>query len=251
MSATEPTASPASAGSVNSVFDPSVVTSFRFVDRDFDPASGQVHLRYALDDAVHFEEVITLPLAADVRDHALPTAALDGALDLLHLTAGVSYFKAADPAVVDTGTLRMTPGLAQLATLLYGEGLAEFRVTNGRSVATGPTFVANAKPLPAAAVPEGQAFGVGGRVLVPVGGGKDSIVTIEALNAAGHDLELFSVGDAGPIARTADVAQLPRLIATRKLAPELLALNGRGALNGHVPVTAIVSSIAILVALLN
>lgn len=249
MSAAEPAVDPALTGSINNMFDPSAITNFRFVDRDFDPASGQVRLRYALDDVVQFEEIITVPLAADGHTHALPTAALDGALDLLHLTAGVSYFKAADPTLVDTGTLRMTAGLAQLATLLYGEGLAEFRVTNGRSVAAGPQFSANAKPLPANA--EGLAIAKEGRVLVPVGGGKDSVVTIEALKAAGHELELFSVGDAAPITRTAEVAQLPRLVATRQLSPELLALNTRGALNGHVPVTAIVSSIAILVALLN
>ena len=45
--------------------------------------------------------------------------------------------------------------------------------------------------------------------LVAVGGGKDSIVSIEALEAAGDDVGLFSVNTYGPIQPTADVAGLP------------------------------------------
>ncbi len=240
MAATHPDAAPAGA------FDPGAIACFRFADRDFNPATGEARLRYALDDAVEFEELIAVPVARDFS--SLPTAALDGALDLLHLTAGVSYFKAADPPAVDTGNLRMTPALARLATLLYREGLAEFRFENGRDVASGPEFAVNAEAIAAASAvparPEAP-------VLVPVGGGKDSVVTIEALKAAGIGLDLFSVGDMEPIQRTAAVAGRPRLVATRHISPGLLALNDQGALNGHVPVTAIVTSVALLTALLG
>ena len=46
------------------------------------------------------------------------------------------------------------------------------------------------------------------------------------------------IGDAAPIARTAQVASLPRLIARRELDPLLFDLNGAGAINGHIPITA-------------
>ena len=59
---------------------------------------------------------------------------------------------------------------------------------------------------------------------------------------------MFSVGDAPPIRASAEVASLPRLIIRRTLDPRLLELNARGALNGHVPVTAIVSAVALLAA---
>jgi hypothetical protein len=86
---------------------------------------------------------------------------------------------------------------------------------------------------------------------VPLGGGKDSVVALETIRRSGRDLALFSVGDATPIAQTAAVAGLPRLIARRSLDPEIGALNAAGALNGHVPVTAVVSLIALLTAALN
>src|SRR5205085_9437531 len=89
------------------------------------------------------------------------------------------------------------------------------------------------------------------RVLVPIGGGKDSAVALEIVRRFGCEPALFSVGDAAPIARTAAVAGLPHLIARRRLDPSLPALNRAGALNGHVPITAIVSCAALLTASLN
>jgi UDP-N-acetyl-alpha-D-muramoyl-L-alanyl-L-glutamate epimerase len=68
------------------------------------------------------------------------------------------------------------------------------------------------------------------------------------VRGSGLDVALFSVGDAPPIARTVEVSGLPRLLAHRTLDPLLLDLNARGALNGHVPVTAIVSCAALLTA---
>jgi hypothetical protein len=73
-------------------------------------------------------------------------------------------------------------------------------------------------------------------------------VALEAVRRSGLDVALFSIGDAPPIARTVEASGLPRLLVRRELDPLLLDLNARGALNGHVPVTAIVSCAALLTA---
>lgn len=86
------------------------------------------------------------------------------------------------------------------------------------------------------------------KALVAVGGGKDSIVTLDAIRTAGIEQTLFSVNDYLPIRRTAERAGLPLIQATRKLDPLLFDHNKAGALNGHVPVTAINSLIACIVA---
>ena len=88
-------------------------------------------------------------------------------------------------------------------------------------------------------------------MLVPVGGGKDSAVALEIVRRSGSELSLFSIGDAPPIVRTVAAASLPHLIARRTLDPGLRALNEAGALNGHVPITAIVTCVALLTAALN
>jgi hypothetical protein len=79
---------------------------------------------------------------------------------------------------------------------------------------------------------------------VPIGGGKDSIVTLEALHRAGEPLVAFSVGSPEPIRRTVEVAGIEHVVVERELSPNLAELNAAGALNGHVPITAVVSAIA-------
>ncbi len=231
-------------------FDPRAITAFRFTYRDLEQ-DGTVRLGYALDDLA-FEEVIRLPAPLVSND------ATDGLLDLLHWIAGVSYYKAAIPSQIEFAAATPHDATTQLLQALYSEGLGEFAVVNHLSGLPDPQF------QQADEMPGGRGSGARTRrsrsatdpgsdtqienLLVPVGGGKDSAVAIEIARASGLETTLFSVGDAIPIHATAEVAGLPRHIATRRIDPSLIELNARGALNGHVPITAIVSAIALLVA---
>ncbi len=225
------------------VFDPAAFESFRFLSRELDER-GVVTLRYALDDGPQFLERITVPppeaLEAERR------ASVEGLLSLLHWVAGVSYFKAALPATVRCESGDPGPAAAALLEALYSEGLGELAYVNRLEALPRPRFPRAAGASPPPPAPRDPA-----RVLVPVGGGKDSVVAIEAVRRAGVEQALFSIGDAPPIARTADVAGLPRLIARRELDPLLFELNAAGAINGHVPVTAIVACVAMLTAALH
>ena len=72
---------------------------------------------------------------------------------------------------------------------------------------------------------------------------------VEALRAAGPPPEvptfLVAVNSRPAMVRTAEVAGLPLASITRTLSPRLLELNSAGALNGHVPITAILSLIVV------
>lgn len=221
-------------------FDPSVFEKFRFLSREID-AHGKVSLRYAIDDEFEFVEQFELPAGTRVSEE--DKERVEGILALLHLTAGVSYYKAAVPPSVDCEPV--PPGAAKLLEAIYSEGLGEFAFTNDLDTLPAPVFptreMAAASPSPK----ESE------RILVPIGGGKDSAVALEIIRKSGRELSLFSVGDAGPIARTAAVAELPHLVVRRKLDPLLGDLNRAGALNGHVPITAIVSCVALLTASLH
>ncbi|MEO6064501.1 MAG: endonuclease domain-containing protein, partial [Lysobacterales bacterium] len=87
--------------------------------------------------------------------------------------------------------------------------------------------------------------------LVAIGGGKDSLVTIEALRAAGIDQTMTWIGGSQLIAACAARTGLPTQSIGRALAPELFDYNRQGAYNGHIPVTAINSAILVLAALLT
>jgi hypothetical protein len=248
-------------------FDPATFTAFRFVSRELDE-SGRATLRYALDDDVRFVETFDLPVGRPLG--AAERASVDGLLSLLHWVAGVSYFKTAAPPRVNCDSGAPPPAAAALLEALYSEGLGEFAYVNALASLPRPNFLGQLDDQPSghpedrpsgprnaesSDQPSGQAPARDGdeprRVLVPVGGGKDSAVAIEAMRHSGRELALFSVGDADAIARTAAVAELPRLIARRQLDPGLPALNRAGALNGHVPITAIVACAALLTAALN
>jgi hypothetical protein len=232
---------PAGAAQPQAVFDPTLFGTFRFLSRELS-ADGVATLRYALDDSLLFTERFELPVPGALTEQEIDR--LGPLLALLHWVAGVSYYKLAAPPRVAFDD-PPPPAAAALLEALYSEGLGEFAYSNALSALPRPSF--GAPPHPPA--PPGKRSP--GRVLVPVGGGKDSAVALEIVRAAGIETALFSVGDAAPIARTVAVAGLPRLLARRTLDPAIRELNDAGALNGHVPVTAIVACAAMLTAAAN
>lgn len=229
-------------------FDPASFERFRFTGRELSD-DGVVTLRYALDERIEFSETFTLPLPEGRRVSAADRARVDGLLSLLHWVAGVSYFKTAVPPAVVVEGAAPGPAAAALLEALYSEGLGEFAFTNRLPALPRPVFPRGESAAEAVAAPADPAGP--GRILVPVGGGKDSVVALEIARRSGREVSLFSIGDAPPIVRTVAVAGLPHLLARRRLDAQIGALNKAGALNGHVPVTAIVSCVALLTASLH
>ncbi len=229
------------------VFEPGRFAAFRFTRRALDE-HGDVSLSYALDDDLHFSERFQLPVAAPLS--AAQLAAAEPLLALLHWVAGVSYYKTAAPPAVSFEGAAPPAAAAALLAALYSEGLAEYAYTNDLDGPPRPRGLA-AAGAGAAARARGETHRPR-RALVPVGGGKDSAVAIEIMRGAGcQELALFSIGAAPPIRRTVEAAGLEHLLAERRLDPGLAELNRSGALNGHVPVTAIVSCAALLTAALR
>jgi hypothetical protein len=221
-------------------FDPTACETFRFTGRSLSD-DGRVELRYALDDEHEFVERYEIPVPAGGidRDAAEPLLAL------MHWIAGVSYFKAALPPRLALETGAPPPATARLLEGLYSEGLGELAAVNDLDELPRPAFESGEAPRRAAPEPAPR------RVLVTVGGGKDSAVALEVVRRSGLELALFSVGDETPIRRTVEVAGLPRLLVRRQIDPHLLELNRAGAINGHVPATAMVSAAALLTARLH
>jgi len=226
------------------VFDPARYETLRFVSREIDER-GRIALRYALDDEIEFVERYELPEGTRVGDG--DRERVDGLLALLHWAAGVSYFKTALPGAVACEAGEPPPATAALLEALYSEGLGELAYVNDLPLPR-PRFPSGGEVAVAAA---DAAAAAASRVLVPIGGGKDSVVALETVRRSGRDVALFSVGDAPAIARTSAVSGLQRLVVRRRIDPGLAALNRAGALNGHIPITAIIACVAMLTAKLH
>jgi hypothetical protein len=213
---------------------------FHFGDRHIDLESGRVSLAYRLD-GIELVECFRVPVADG--SPACPQA-LDAALDLLHWIAGVSYWKAGCPARIVFEY--RSPDAWQAAWLerLYAEGLAEFAWRNGLDSAHRARFEGDAATAPAAV-----RCSLPARSLVPMGGGKDSLVALERLRDAGEALSTAQVGQAALIGEVARAAGTEHRIIERRVDPGLGELNAAGAWNGHVPVTAINAAALTLTAL--
>jgi UDP-N-acetyl-alpha-D-muramoyl-L-alanyl-L-glutamate epimerase len=209
-----------------------------------------VRLRTALDGLATFVETLTLrdvdgeALAPDVSD-----ARVRGALDVLALTTSLSYLKATLPARVEV-EVPLGPAAHRMLEALLVDGLAELAFVNGLGPLDDAFTLHGSVEADEASgsVTTGSGAEVPPGVLVTVGGGKDSAVSLAL--AARHDPGALavSVNPREPMRTTAAWAGVGLVSIERQLDPQLIALNAAGAINGHVPITAIVTSLAALAA---
>lgn len=213
---------------------------FWFGSRSYEPSTGQVLLEYGFDASWRFVETLSLPAAAA----ALDSTAVERALEVLHLIAGVSYYKAICPARIEIRNTLPAPALATLLDELYLKGLGEFAHQNGLDLIGKIQFPRGTEGSAA------TSLGLASHALIALGGGKDSLVSVETIKRAGLPATVFWVGDSELIASCAARTGMPNLNLKRQIDPKLFELNRLGALNGHIPVTAINSAIALLSALI-
>ncbi|MDQ3288594.1 MAG: endonuclease domain-containing protein [Pseudomonadota bacterium] len=284
-------------------FQREAIRSFRFVRCNLDTESGIAQLVYAFDDGPELIETVTFAGAPFVLEGER-AAAVERALRLLHLIAGISYYKAAVPGEIVCDSYAIDSDTAELMSLVYEKGLGEFAYRNGLDLhgkivfPVGSGSAGGGAPLTPALSPasggegakggarmlssephggardasegdardasEGDArvasngqhggapvLGLREHALVAIGGGKDSLVSIEALRALGVPQTVTWIGGSQLIAACALRTGLPALNIGRTLAPQLFDFNRQGALNGHIPVTALNSAILVLAALLQ
>ncbi|NHC13831.1 endonuclease domain-containing protein [Motilibacter deserti] len=217
---------------------------FRYEGFEIVEAADTLVCRYSLDGRP-FVERVAFPGATGWGRPEVAAAAR-----LVYLLAAVSYYKTGAPPVVDLGETAVTDREREFLRTFYVEGLGEFAYRNGIDlrdlVIEGPRLDA---PLRAAYSP------APGRPLVPFGGGIDSIVTVELLKPRFPAAALFVMNRPGDrfdaIERPAEVTGLPVLRAEREIDPDVLRSRELGFLNGHVPVTGVLSAVAVMCAVLD
>ena len=225
------------------VAEAAVALSF-VVDRpSFDAATAMAHFPYRLGD-LRFVEKLKLPAISDAA--ATQTPAFAKLLNLTALVLGVSYFKLLAPFRIAAPEIALTDAEQAFVIDLYENGLGEFYARNdlkrfGRLTLDAPHDTSGAPVR----------LSLSDRALLPIGGGKDSLVSVELLEAADVEFTPFAVNPKGPILTSVEKIGKPPVYVTRTLDPEMIRLGQQpGYYNGHVPSTAINSIIAALCALL-
>lgn len=213
---------------------------FIFKRYDFDRMTGQLNLFYGYDDALEFRESYRFNFSFVEYDQAI----LDRALQLLFFMAGVSYYKMYLAPEIVVGSGDIDADLAAFLGKTYQKGLGEFFVVNQLDPQTPITFPANCATI------EPLQASTGSGQLVGLGGGKDSLVSIELLRDQ-PNIATWSLNHRAQLEGLVERVDLPHLWVEREWDQQIQTLNQKGALNGHIPISAIFSCVGAVVTVLG
>ena len=223
--------------------------TFIFESYSFDKKTNTLVLSYSYDEKLFFEETITFPYANSSID-LKKNNTLDKIFKYIHLACGISYYKLFVPNDIAVKTFKLSKQEKDFFDNFYFNGLGEFSYRNN---------ITNLKerinfPFDTQADNRADDIKLNKKYFVAVGGGKDSITTIELLNTYTNDFGLISIGTAKSIENTIKVSGLKAVQPTRKISPNLLELNKKldeiKGYNGHIPITGVLAFIFIACAVL-
>lgn len=217
--------------------------TFRFMSYEYDSEEATAFLRYAVDE-INFEEKLIFA-GANQKLHPEKIKTLNHFLYYLHIAAGISYYKAFIPDVIKVETRPMSTSTARFFEKFYLNGLGEFAYKNKLDLKNQIKF-----PFDESTEQRLSVLNLRRRTAVPIGGGKDSAVTLETLKNINEPVVGVSVGHHSSIEEIAAIAEVPLFQIRRFLSPNLFELNKQGALNGHVPIVGILSFIFLVAAIL-
>lgn len=180
---------------------------------------------------------------------------LDELIFSLGMVELVSYWKLCCPPIVRVEAGKLAASQVEWWKKLYRKGLGEYFYKNGIPQDDGLMDIVC--PLPDPVTPLGKlrdsATDELSKILIPIGGGKDSAVTLELLrgfaNRFGYIINPRQATN--ETAKNSGIRSENIIKAERILDKKMLALNAEGFLNGHTPFSAIVAFSSVLSGYIN
>ena len=214
--------------------------TFVFDSYMFDESSKTLHLHYAIDDALGFTETYKFDFEFVEHDQYV----LDRAFQLLFYIAGVSYYKTyLPPRIVSHQTL--DEATARFLQRTYQKGLGEFFYVNQTDPTQQIVFPAGTQRLPTLETTTDETL------LVGLGGGKDSLLSVELLRKAGQPIATWSLNHKKQLEPLVKRVGEKHYWVERSWDSQLAELNKAGAYNGHVPISAIFAAVGTIVGVLS
>ena len=223
--------------------------TFTFERQTVTRADGKLFLAFdfSLDDRYHFRPTLEIPARPFFDWDGIPAEQLEALAFQIGMTELVSYWKIACPKRVVVRPFALTEAQIAFWKKLYYNGLGEFLYLNGITVSEEDLMQIETlgnQPFSMVDLPLSE------RTLVPIGGGKDSVVTMECLRREMPVIPLI-VNPRGATlncVKTAGYGENDFIVIHRTLDPTMLKLNADGYLNGHTPFSALLAFISVLVA---
>ncbi len=209
-----------------------------------------VRFHFNLADRYHFYPALRLPRKSWFISDERIIAGLPVFLFNIGLVEMISYWKAACSPRIIIKPHALTGEQVAWWKKLWFHGLGEFFYLNGIEACQETLFEMEADSGKFLQPFRSQAQG---SCLIPVGGGKDSSVTLEILGMDKGNLP-FILNPRGATLESVNAAGIPReqlVEGFRTIDPTLLELNALGFLNGHTPFSAMLAFTALLAAHLS
>lgn len=202
--------------------------------------------KFNISDKYSFEPQLTFPLVNKTLNSKLSDIDIRNLVFHIGMIELISYWKSCCcPEII------IKPHLLDQEQInwwkkLYYNGLGEFFYLNGIKT-NQESFV----KITASSTDKlkSQHFDLGNSVIVPVGGGKDSIVSLSLLNNSQFTVAPLVLNSNLARNNSIEVSSLSALRTieiNRSIHPQLLELNDLGFLNGHTPFSAVLAFISLL-----
>ena len=193
----------------------------------------QVTFSYEIPGLSEFETVWKFPDAGRKVDETI----LNRLLFELGMAEAISYWKVTCAPVLKVTCGTMTEWQNKWWRKLFYNGLGEFMYVNGIEISEEELLTIVCRQETSKFTDTASYTGC----LVPVGGGKDSVVSMEVLKD--RDVTIYRINKDATVENVLAAADraYKTCFVNRKLDPRILEMNQRGFLNGHIPFSAVVA----------
>lgn len=225
---------------------------FTFEDYHFEIIDNRIDMQFffRIGEKIRFSPKMQLHLGKYCRK-SLNKRQIDGLIFNIGLIELISYWKCTCSPTIRINKHQLTSSQQGWWRRLYWKGLGEFFYHNGIQ-ADIDNFL-DFEFLPRTSYVHEMKYEriqESNRVIVPIGGGKDSVVTLEQLRQE-RDIVPFIINPRGATLDCAKIAGFPQtddlVILNREIDARLLELNSIGYLNGHTPFSAMLAFYTLLV----
>ena len=221
---------------------------FTYESFDFKKTSECLEISYNfnLDNKYFFRPTLNIPIKSFMLDENMNEIKLKNILFHIGMIELISYWKAACPKEIVVKPYSLNEEQKEWWKRLYYNGLGEFFYLN--SIQANPEdfvkIISESKDE-LSKIP----INTTDSALIPIGGGKDSTVTLELLKEYNKNNLLLILNPRKACNDTALIAGYDKsriLVINRRLDPVLLKMNDEGFLNGHTPFSALLAFVSLL-----
>ena len=220
---------------------------FYFKWYDFDTETLIANFHYSFDDIEYFTEQIDFSSDEFMVRDDIDNDIMDDMLFHTSIALGISYYKLNPTQQLVVESWYLTDEQIEFWQKFYKNWLGEFLYQNKIS----PEWLFQFENIWESRENPRSDVALSERALIPLGGWKDSLVTIETFQRNNFDFEtvVFGKMDAIKIPMS-EIIGVDNLLIKRKLSENLFTMNAAGYYNGHVPITGIIAFSLVIAAYL-